>query len=148
MSDDATDTPLPRKRARPPRLSVGPFTGSTRSALERTAPTLLRGAYHNMNRIAEAAERARVDKKGELEAKLRDIYGRQSWRGIELTLGKKMSLNVNIRTQEELSETAERIRALPPEKRAELDRALDLFEEIRKGTMLPATALSSATVEP
>lgn len=116
--------------------------------MERGSSDVLRLAHYNINKLADAAEKAHDENRLGLEAEIRDILGRQVFRELELTLGKRMSVNLNLRTQDDLSDTATLMRSMTPAQRAELDRALDLIEQIGKGNVLPATALTSAIMKP
>jgi len=112
--------------------------------MDRYAAAVLGILHDNINELRGAAERAKKAGKDSQLADIADILGRLGFRYLELTLGKKMSFNVNIRTQEDLPD----YRALPAEVRSQLDGALDAIEEYQKGRVLPAKALSSAKVEP
>ena len=121
---------------------MGPFTGSARHAIDRSAPGVLAILHDNLNKLVRAAERARGAEKYALEAEIRDIINRAGLRYVELAIGRKMSVNLNLRSQDDLVD----YRNLPPEARATLDAALDLMEAYGKGGVVPAKALSSAKV--
>lgn len=60
-----------------------------------------------------------------------------------MSVGKRMSVSVDVRTQDDLDPTAQFLRAMPPEQRAALDAALDLYGKIEAGEVIPAKALTS-----
>ena len=131
----------------PPRLDVAGITGPTRKALDHASAAVLRLAHYNINQLADAAERAR--KKGTFrdEAALRTALGTNLFRELELSLGRRMSVNVNVASQDELTATAAFWRALPPDQRRALDAAMDAYADAQRG-VLPATAQSSVRMEP
>lgn len=94
----------------------------------------------------ETAEASKTNGKVGQQIEALDVAGRLTLRKLEMTVGKKMSVNVNLKTQEDLSDTAAMMRSLPADKRAELDRALDLLDQLGQGNVLPAVALSSIRV--
>lgn len=130
-----------------PRLRTTPITGSARKALEAGAGDDLSLLNHAVNCLMAGADQAESDGKLSLAGDLREKAGRLLMRKVELVVGKKMTMNLNLRTQEDLEPTAAFLRSLPPEQRAALDAALDLYAQLQQGTMLPATALSSTQVD-
>mgnify|MGYP001560328678 FL=1 len=123
------------------------IVGPTRKALEHASIAVLRLAHYNINQLADAAEKARRDGNLGTEGDLRAVVGQQAFRYLELTLGKRMSLNVNVTSQDELTATAAFWRALPPDQRRALDAAMDAYADTQRG-VLPATALSSVRKPP
>lgn len=115
---------------------MGPSSGTTRAALDRGAPIVLAILHDNLNKLVRAANQAHADQKLGLEGDLRDVLNRGGFRYLELTLGKKMQFNVNLRTQDDLVN----LRAMPPAMRAEVDRALDAIEAFEQGRTIDATA--------
>jgi hypothetical protein len=146
-ADERMSDAKPPRHRRPPRLRVGRITGSPRTALERGAGDDLALVNYNINQLAAVAERARDEGKTGLEIEARDVLGRQGLRKLELTVGKKMSLNVNLKTQDDLEPTAAFLRGLSPAERAALDAVLDRYDQAQRGHVIPAKALSSGKAE-
>lgn len=99
--------------------------------------------HESLNETLASAQEAHAQGKLGLEGDLRDIFHRGGFRYLELTLGKKMSFNVNIKSQDDLPN----YRAYPPEVRAAMDAGLDAMEKFQQRA-IPAKALSSEKMEP
>lgn len=122
---------------------MGPFSGSPRAAMDRYSAAVLGILHDNINELRAAGERAKALGKPAQFAMIGDILGRLGLRYLELSLGKKLHFNVNIRNQDQLPD----FRALPPEVQERLNVALDAVEAFERGRVIPAKALASRRLD-
>jgi len=118
---------------------VGPFGRSTRAAMDEASAAVLAILHDTINELRDAAEVAKAGHNLRAQALIGDILGRLGLRYLELSLGRKLSLNVNVRSQDDLFD----YRTVPAEVRARLDQALDAVDDFQRARALPARALSS-----
>jgi hypothetical protein len=146
MSDDQQQTPpgdSPEKRR---RLPVNGLTGSPKQTLARHANKVIGVLHFVINELLDAAASAKAAGSRSVQVDALAEAGRLSLRSVELVVGRRTSLNLNVRSQEDLTATASFWRSLPPEQRAALDAAMDAYEQVQRGNVLPAKALSSMPI--
>lgn len=118
------------------------FNGAAKRALEANANPVLGILHDTINELRGVAEHAKAANQRGLQVEALDTVGRISLRYLELTMGRKMSVNVNVRNQDELPD----YRTLPPEARRLFDAALDVIEAHRDGVIIETKALTSVNV--
>lgn len=111
--------------------------------MDRHSAAILGILHDNINELRATGATAQQAGQTRTFALIADILGRLGLRYLELSLGKKMSFNVNIRTQDDLPD----FRTLPPEVQERLNVALDAVEEFQKGRIITAKALTSTRVD-
>jgi len=107
--------------------------------MDEASAAVLAILHDTINELRDAAEVAKAGHNLRAQALIGDILGRLGLRYLELSLGRKLSLNVNVRSQDDLFD----YRTVPAEVRARLDQALDAVDDFQRARALPARALSS-----
>lgn len=116
---------------------MGPYSGSARHALDDNALIAVAIVHDQINKVLLAADKAATLNKRRLEGYLRSLAITGGLRYLELALGKRMSVNLNLRSQESLPE----YRLLPRELKERLDQDLDDLAAFQQGRVIPSKAL-------
>ncbi len=109
-----------------------PAAATARAALDAGALMVVGVIHDTINEVRALAEKAkRRDQLGHAISAL-DVAGKLTLRYLDITLGRKMRIDMNVRTQEDLPD----YRSLPPEVRAKVDEALNAMDAHRRGRVV------------
>lgn len=142
---DPLESILAPQTGRPGPLSVVQVSGSARAALDAGTAHVISVWHDAINELRGIAQRAK--RKGSLGIAIEanDAVGKLTLHYVDLVLGRKMHVNVNLRTQEDLPDYRARYQRLSPAERATVDASLDLLDAVERGRVLEATRLDDGS---